>query len=168
MKPLPSILLILTALSFGCTNKPSVKSKAVSGIHMDSLYGAVMADSIIYDVIIHNPDPENPSTSEYLKDLRQEALIDSLFDLVYSEQVKAYDFFTNEVLRVKDLKKMESESGYSRNHIGKIQFTERWFFDKTSQQFKKEVKSLVLGYELFSQDSAIRGYKPVFKIYLKH
>jgi Gliding motility associated protein GldN len=161
-------MLLFVILSFGCTHKPTSESKNTSKIRVDSLYGTVIADSIIYDVIIHNPDPENPSTTEYLKDLRQKALIDSLFDLVYAEKITAYDFFSNEILSVRDLKKMESETGYSREDIGKIQFTERWFFDKTSQQFKKEVMSLVLGYELLNQDGGLRGYKPVFKIYLKH
>jgi len=168
MKAVLSILSIFLVLLFGCTHKPSIGNKNQPVAHLDSLTGAVMADSIVYDVIIHNPDPENPSTTEYLKDLKHGPLIDSLFDLVYSEKVIAYDFFTNEILRAKDVKKMESEAGYSRNHIGKIQFTERWYFDKSSQQFKKEVISLVLGYELLNQDSTLRGYKPVFKIYLKH
>lgn len=168
MKPALSIPFLFMALLFGCSPKHRVENKNRPVIHSDSLNGAVMADSIVYDVIIHNPDPENPSTTEYLKDLRHEALIDSLFDLVYSEKITAYDLFTNEILKVKDVKKMESEAGYSRDHIGKIQFTERWYFDKSTKQFKKEVMSLALGYELLNQDSTLRGYKPVFKIYLRH
>jgi hypothetical protein len=168
MKAAALFIFLFVTLSFGCTHKPTIESKYPSKIRVDSLYGTVVADSIIYDVIIHNPNPEDPSTTEYIKDFNQKSLIDSLFDLVYSEKDTAYDLFTNEVLKVIDLKKMESDSGYSREHIGKIQFTERWFFDKSSKQFKKEVLSLVLGYEIMNQDSTLRGYKPVFKIYMRH
>lgn len=159
MKPFVSILLVLIAFSYGCTHKPSNEKIQP---------GALVADTIIYDVVIHNPNPEDQWTAECLKDLKHRALIDSLFALVYDGKMKAYDFFSKEVIKNKDLKQMESENGFSRDHIGKIQFTERWYFDKKSQQFQKEVLSLVLGYELFNQDGSLRGYKPVFKIYLKH
>jgi hypothetical protein len=159
MKHVVSILLVFIAFSYGCTRKASNEKIQP---------GSLVADTIICDVVIHNPNPEDQWTTECLKNLKHRALIDSLFALVYDGKMKAYDFFSKEVIKNKDLKQMESENGFSRDHIGKIQFTERWYFDKKSQQFQKEVLSLVLGYELFNQDGSLRGYKPIFKIYLKH
>jgi hypothetical protein len=161
-------ILIVILFSFGCTPKTSEEIVHSVVDKTESLYGTVVADTIIYDVIIKNTDPEDLWAAECLRNLHQRALIDSIFEMVYSERTIAYDFFTKRILKTKEIIKMESEEEYSRDHIGKIQFTERWYFDKSSQKFQKEVISLVLGYELFNNDNSLRGYKPVFKIYLKN
>jgi hypothetical protein len=168
MKPYQPILLMLFTLVLGCKNHTADESSKPEIIRVGSFLGTEIADTIVYDVIIRNPDPQDAWTTECLKNLKQRMLIDSVFDLVYAEKLKAFDFFTQEVLSLKEIKKIESETGYSRDLIGKIQFTERWFFDKSTRQFQKEVISLVFGYELFNSEGAVRGYKPVFKIYLNH
>lgn len=129
--------------------------------------GAVIADTITYEVIVQNPDPEDQWMKQCLKDFKQQLFIDDVFKLVYGDKIKAYDFFSKKPLETNDVKLIESEPGYSRNNIGKIQFTERWYFDSSSQKFQKEVLSLVLGYSVFDQEGSLRGYKPVFKIYLR-
>jgi hypothetical protein len=168
MKTAGLTLLILVTFTFACTHKLTNENNQPGIVRLDSFYGAIVADTIIYDVIIQNPNPEDQWTSECLKDFKHSDLIDSVFSLVYSGKLAAYDFFSKKSLAVNEIKSMESEDGYSRDKIGKIQFTERWYFDKPSQQLQKEVLSMVFGYELFNQERTLRGYKPIFKVYLKH
>jgi hypothetical protein len=100
--------------------------------------------------------------------MNQNVLIDSLFKLVYDGKAVAYDYFEKKPLRIKDVKKLEEGPGYKRENIGKIQFTERWYFDASGMRFQKEVISIVLGYDLFDEEGKLRGHKPVFRLNLNH
>ncbi|MBN1596763.1 MAG: hypothetical protein JW894_00570 [Bacteroidales bacterium] len=157
--------LLLISISCKHTNK---KITDAIIIKQDSIYGELIADTIIYDVVIRNPDQDDLWETERLKLLQHSRLVDSLFKMVYEEKVTAYDFFTNKVMKVMDVKKMEQEEGFTRDKIGKIQFTERWYFSSTNGLFQKEVISVVLGYEVEDDNGFIRGYKPVFKLFLNH
>ncbi len=161
------LILFIGALTFtGCKQNKTHEPPLV--IRVDSFYGSIIADTIIYDVIIKNPDPDDLWTSECLKKIHHSTLIDSLFHLVYTKQAVAYDLYSNEPLKIKDVKRMENEENFQRNQIGKIQFTERWYFDVSTQQFQKEVISIVLGHELYNDEGFVRGYKPVYKLKLNH
>ncbi len=166
MKNFTILFAIGLLLSTSCRNFNSHSPQII--IQHDSSYGNVIADTIIYDVVIKNPNPEDTWTDECLKNLQHSSLMDSLFTLVYSQQAVAYDFFTKEPLKVKDIKRLEKEESFNRNNIGKIQFTEKWYFDASSQQLQKEVISIVLGYELVNDEGMVYGYKPVFQLQLNH
>lgn len=166
MRFLNLILIIGLLLNVSCKNTETQNTQIV--IRTDSFSGAIIADTIIYDVIIKNANPDDSWTNECLKHFQHSAFIDSLFNLAYNRQVVVYDFFTKKPLKVKDLKRLEKQDGFKRANIGKIQFTEKWYFNSSSQQFQKEVISIVLGYELLSDEGIVRGYKPVFKIPLNH
>jgi hypothetical protein len=147
------ITAVVVALLVSCTKNCKQK-------------GEVIADTITYEVIVQNPDPDDQWMTQCLKSFKQHSFIEEVFSQVYAGKIKAYDFFTKKPLNSGDVKKIETEPGYSRDNIGKIQFTERWYFDSSSQKFQKEVLSLVLGYSVYDQDGRLRGYKPVFKIFL--
>ena len=166
MKCLYSILLIGTLALTGCNHNKTYEPLLV--IRADSFSGSIIADTIIYDVIIKNPNPDDLWTSECLNKFYHSTLMDSLFHLVYTKQAVAYDLYSNKPLKVKDVKRMESEADFQRNQIGKIQFTERWYFDVSTQQFQKEVISITLGHELYNEEGSVRGYKPVYKLKLNH
>lgn len=159
-----TILAVLLVLA-GCTTRQPKISQPEKAVIQDSVSGQLVADTIIYDVIIHNLDPDDQWAQQRLQYLNQSTLIDSIFELVYNKKIIAYDFFEKKPLTIKEIKKMESEEGFSRNKIGKIQFAERWYFDSANQRFRKEVISLVLGYDRISSDGILL-HKPVFKIYL--
>lgn len=166
MKNLTILLVIGLILSTSCRNFKSHSPQVI--IKHDSTHGSVIADTIIYDVVIKNPIPEDAWANECLKNLHHSSLMDSLFTLVYSQQAVAYDFFTQKPLKVKDIRRMEKEESFSRDNIGKIQFTEKWYFDASSLQLQKEVISIVLGYELINDEGMVYGYKPVFRLQLNH
>jgi hypothetical protein len=80
-------LLGFVIFSTGCNTFKTKKPPSV--IRADSFSGAIIADTIIYDVIIKNANPEDMWADECLKYLRHTSFIDSLFDLVYTKQAPA-------------------------------------------------------------------------------
>jgi hypothetical protein len=161
------VLYIIICLS-GCTEsrkKPVDKGETEVTVH-DSLSINLIADTIIYDVIIKNTDPNNEWTEKCLGKLDRNTLIDQLFESVYNKQATAYNFFTGKELKPAQLKRIERDKDFDRSNIGKLQFTEEWYYDPSNIVMQKKILSITLGYELQGNDNRIIGYKPVFKIEL--
>lgn len=164
MKHLPGFIICL--FLFACTQKPVENQTIVNNKTTDSLSSYLIADTIIYDVVIRNTNPYDTWMEKSLGKLQHKKFIDSLFSLVYEGKATAYDYFSNEKMSLKQVKTMEKEEDFSRDRIGKIQFSEAWYFNKQAETLHKEVFSIALGYELYSDSGEFRGYKPVFKLYL--
>ncbi len=130
----------------------------------DSLLMNLLADTIIYDVIIKNNDPANEWTEKCLSYLNRNELVDQLFDAVYNGQANAFNYFSGKKLAPSDLKRMEKDKDFDRSKIGKLQFTESWYYDPANLVMQKKILSITLGYELPGANGSIIGYKPVFKI----
>ena len=164
MKLLPVFIafILITACRQNTTNE---KTRIGSG-KRDTAAGNLVADTIIYDVIVRNTNPYDTWIEKSLGRLQHRKLIDSLFALVYEKKIKAYDYFSNEEMSINQVKELENEEGFSRDRIGKMQFTESWYFDKRTETLQKEVISIALGHELYTDSGEFRGYKPVFKLYL--
>ena len=158
------VFLILATLLYMC--KPehkNIEPQENQNLNLNNFI--TIADTIINDVVIKNPDNDD-WTSYCLRHLDRETLINDLFDLVYSEKLVPYDFFTDEVLSIADIKLIESEEEYSRENVAKVQFEESWSFDKDTQAMVKKVHSVMIAYELFTSEGKVKGYKPIFKVYL--
>ena len=152
---------IFALLISGC-NQPAPEAKKVD-IETETKYTAI-ADTIITDVVIKNPD-QDEWTDYTLRNLNKEPFVDELFELVYSEKLTPYNFFSDTPMTIDEVKEIEKEDGYSRDKIGKVQFEEAWHFDSENQQMIKKVHSIMLAYELYDAKGDIKGYKPVFKVY---
>jgi hypothetical protein len=126
----------------------------------------VIADSISYGVVIRNKDSSNIWREKWLSRLKRDSLVDWLFNAVYDRELKAYDYFTEEPMSIREVKKIEKKDEFKRSQIGKVQFEEVWYFDPDNYRMVKSVNSIMLAYESYRRDSTFRGYKPVFKVYL--
>lgn len=157
------VLIVATFLATACKEK---KSNTAISASEEVLQGTTLADPVIYDMVIKNANPEDDWTEEYLKNLDRDKLIAIIFDAVYDERLVAYDFFTDEPLKIVDLRKLEKEADFSRDKIGKLQFEEEWAFDENNMHFQKKVKSMLLAYEVFNSAGELRGYKPAFYVKL--
>ena len=153
-------LLLFIALS--CNQSPKEFPKV--NIDHNSNY-AVLADTIITDVVIKNRDNDE-WTSYTLRNLEKEQLVDELFNLVYSGELVPYNFFSETPITIDEVKEIERSEDYSRDKIGKVQFEEAWYFDVDSKKMVKKVQSIMLAYELYDLEGKVKGYKPVFKVYL--
>lgn len=142
----------------GC-NRSEIANK-----HCDYPDLEVWADTIIYEVLIHNPDSLNEWESRKVKDVKTQKVVDDLFGLVYSGKKKAYNYFTNEELSIDDIKNMERVKFTDRSKFGKLQFTESWTFSADSSRLIKTIHEILLAYEVYNENNELRGYKAVFYI----
>lgn len=127
----------------------------------------LLADTITYDVLIANPNPEDTWTAECLGNLNRDLFIDQIFEGIYNGTLKPYDYYEEKPLKPNKIRRLEEKEELIRKNIGKVQFTERWYYDASELKMKKEVISMVLGEQLYNSDGEVRGYKPVFKVHLK-
>ena len=59
------------------------------------------------------------------------------------------------------------EKRFTRKQIGKIMFTEKWYFSEATLTFTKKVETVTLGYELLDKQSGeLHGFKPAFIVKL--
>lgn len=157
---LPFILLLNECS--GPTEKPEPEKILVK---THEFTGMLVADTITYDVIIKNPNPDDKWTAKCLKQLHRKALIDSIFSMIYDGKAKAYDYDTGKLLSPEEIRKRENKT-FKREDIGKIQFTEQWYLDEATESMQKKVLSMILGYEKYNNDGTLIGYLPVFKLIL--
>lgn len=130
----------------------------------ETLQGTLIAEPVTYDMVIKNANPDDEWAEECLMNLDREKLVNIIFDAVYNEQLTPYDYFTDEPIKLSDLRELEKE--FAREIIGKLQFEEEWAFDEDSLKLTKKVNKLLLAYELFNSAGDIRGYKPAFYVRL--
>ena len=152
------IITLLLLCLLGCEDNRPAKAKVDANI-------TVWADTIIYDVLISNPDALDEWATTKVKDVRHKKMVDDLFDMIYSGKKKVYDYYTNEEMSIADIKEMEADERFPRNRVGKLQFTETWLYDKNTSELKKQIHSILLAYELYNDSNQLRGYKAAF--YLK-
>jgi hypothetical protein len=158
-----TLLIILSIFVFSCKNGNGVP-EGKSALKPDSTLGIIVADTITYEVVILNTSAEDPLKEKFLANLDHQVLIDSLFGMIETGCVTAYNYDTNERLSVRQVRKIEDEEGFSRDNIGMIQFTEIWFLNTSTGTMTKKVHSIIPGYNYKTDDGTIIGYSPLFKI----
>jgi hypothetical protein len=163
-------LIVFTVLmALGCCPEKAkdevTRQRSSDFILPENTSGIMIADTIVYDVIINNPNPHDTWTEKCLRNLKKEQFVDLLFESVYKNQAIAHDLFTDKIITPEELKDLERRKEFNRNKIGKIQFTESWFYNDSLSLMSKKVISFTLGYEIFDESGNLIGHKPVFKIY---
>ena len=157
-------VFFITIIISACNNDHAAKKPKVQ-IGDESNY-AVIADTIINDVVIKNPD--NDEWTDYcLRNLDKKTFVNKLFKLVYSGELTPYNFFLDTPMTIEEVKTIEKGSEYNRDNIAKVQFEESWYFDFENHKMIKKVNSIMIAYEIYDNDNNVKGYKPVFKIYFK-
>lgn len=154
-------MLIVFLIVFSCKETPSGTQSDLLQTGADTL-----SSMITHDVVVKNPDSTDLWMAECLKDLKREDLIDIIFDGIYGEKISAYDIFEDKKISPGKLRKMEDDGEVVRDQIGKFQFVEAWYFDKTNMTMTKRVKEIRLGTETFNSEGFLVGYEPLFKVEL--
>ncbi|MFO7851768.1 MAG: hypothetical protein ACQERS_12565 [Bacteroidota bacterium] len=160
MKEIVLICLCIALTLFSCKQKDDIPSVTTD----ESI---PVAENIIYDVIIKIPDRDDPWEVEKLEGYQGNRMISELFNAVYTEKIKAYDYHTGKRLTPDEVREFELKPGFDRNNIGKIQFTENWYYNARTMDINKEIVSIVLGYENREIDGTLIGYIAAFKLDLK-
>jgi len=138
----------------------------MSGVDIVSDNAAILADTVIYDVIIKNPNPADEWQEECLRKIDRAGLIETIFNAIYEEKLTAYDYINDTPFTLEEVKDLESAEDYDRDKIGKVQFSEEWYFDKEKFKMFKRVRSIILGYESLDENNEVKYYTALFKVYL--
>lgn len=162
-------LIIVLFITFLTTCKqqsrePSVtgSAKAFTDTSLSDYYK--IAESIRYDVVIENPDTLDEWTETRLKGLEREKLIDEIFKAVYSGKVKAYNYYTDKKMSVKQVKEIEKQAESEGTDVAKVQFLEDWYFDPETFNLYKKVHYIMLAYEILDDKGKVRNYKAGFYV----
>ena len=126
--------------------------------------GAVtIATDIVTEVIIR-PDPEgDPWDAEKVAGYRGDPLVESIFSRIYEGTLTVYDYHSGEPLTAADVKKIEGEFENDRNKIGKLSFTEDWFYYPDENRIEKRTKAVTFGYELYNNVGKVYAYRAAFR-----
>jgi len=161
------IIILIIACITACkqqNSKPSVTGKAKTLKDTTLLNFQSIAESIRYDVIIKNPDPDDEWTETCLKGLDREKLVNEVYKAIYAGKVKAYDYYTDEPMSVNQVKEIEKQAESDGAEIAKVQFLEDWFFDPVTFNFYKKVHFIMLAYEILDENGNARNYKAAFYV----
>ena len=156
---MPVLLVVLTS----CSGQQEAEELQESGSNTGSLQ---VADQIIYDVIIKNPDPQDEWTEKCLLGLKRGELVDFIFEGLYDERFRAYDIFNDQLIPLRRIRKMEKDREFTREQVSKIQFVEDWYLDPDSYSMSKRVTEVRLGLEHFDGFGMHLGHNPLFKVRL--
>ncbi|MCU4154498.1 hypothetical protein J1N10_00805 [Carboxylicivirga sp. A043] len=129
--------------------------------------GICIADTIIYPVVIMNPDSLDTWTEQCLSQLERRQFVDQVFDAIYKHKAKAYSYFDHEELSIADVKAIEEQADFSRDKIAKLQFWETWHFDEHQVVMTKQVHAILFAYEILTEEGELRGYKAAFYVKMK-
>jgi hypothetical protein len=132
----------------------------------DSTKALVVANPISYDVTTKCYITDDDGwDAERVANTNTLAIANSIFQAVYKGRLKPYDYFTEQPMPIDSVKAVEKK--FTRKQIGKIMFTEKWYFSEATLTFTKKVETVTLGYELLDKQSGeLHGFKPAFIVKL--
>lgn len=156
--------LIIAAFIVSCNGSRDKAGESSAVMTADAPEGAVIiARDIVTEVIIR-PDPDgDPWEAEKVEGYNGEIMVNSIFDRIYNGTLTVYDYHTGEVLGADDVRKTEREFSDDRSKIGKLSFTEDWFYYPADNRLEKITKSVVFGYELYNNQGRVYAYRAAFQ-----
>ena len=167
------ILILLLLILISCNNQDSNKDKtyikkyseeSVDNKEADNY--TVVADTIIYGVVLKNTNSNDYWTEDCLKYVDRKKITDIIFNAIYAGRITAYDYYENTPFTIDEIKKIEKENEFKRDRFAQIQFKEEWLFDEINFKMEKRVTSIILGYELYDNNNKVKAYRAAFKVYL--
>lgn len=123
----------------------------------------LIASDIVTEVIIR-PDPEgDPWEIEKVAGYRGDLMVNTIFGLIYEGKLTAYDYHSGNPMKPAEVRDIEKEFSNDRSKIGKLSFTEDWYYDPTANRIEKIAKSAVFGYELYNGEGKVYAYRAAFR-----
>lgn len=142
--------------------QPITEEALNSGTALPS--GAVLIATDIVTEVIIRPDPEgDPWETEKVAGYTGDVMIESIFSRIYEGTLTVYDYHSGEPLTTADVKKIEGEFKNDRTKIGKLSFTEDWYYYPSENRVEKKAKSVTFGYELYNNLGKVYAYRAAFR-----
>ena len=168
--------MILAALTASCRERGSDKrgagpasgqetpSNAQPPSGSDLPAGSVLIASDIVTEVIVRPDPDgDPWEIEKVAGYEGEPLVVNIFNRIYDGTLTVYDYHSGEPLSAAEVKEIESEFSNDRTRIGKLSFTEDWYYNPSENSLQKRAKSVTFGYELYNNLGKVYAYRAAFR-----
>lgn len=124
----------------------------------------VIAKDIISEVVVRPDTLGDPWEVEKVKNYSGKRMFDDLFDNIYRKKLIVYDITTGKPLDPETVRNTAKEFGNDYSKIGKIQFTEDWYYNTSTNKINKKIKSVLFAYEVKRQKGLPAGYKALFKL----
>ena len=157
-------LIVLIALISSCNERRSEQKTTRTPVSADIPEGAVLIARDIVTEVITRPDPDgDPWDLEKVAGYNGDAFVNDIFKRVYDGTLIVYDYHSGEALSAGDVKKIEGEFNNDRTKIGKLSFTEDWYYFPATNTLEKKVKSVAFGFELYNNLGKVYAYKAVFR-----
>ena len=160
------ILLAPALLFFSLACSPKQQTNNNIPPLTDSVLGFVIADTIIYDVNLVNKNPDDQWSTQRLKNLDLDLMLENIYNMVYSGRATAYNHTTGEKLTANQIRELENTQGFNRKNVDMIQFKEVWFMNPDQLSITKKVISLVLGSQVFSSDGQYLANRAIMRVEL--
>jgi hypothetical protein len=158
------ILILLAVMITSCNERRSEQKTAAAPLTEDNPEGEILIARDIVTEIIIRPDPDgDPWELEKVAGYNGEAMVNNIFERVYDGTLTVYDYHSGEVLTANDVKKIEAEFKNDRTKIGKLSFTEDWYYHPAENTVEKRARSVVLGYELYNNLGKVYAYRAAFR-----
>lgn len=163
-------LMLVVATSCGNSGKepPAESRKGTDGskppVSATASPELVLIGSDIVTEVIIRPDPDgDPWEIEKVAGYRGDLMVNTIFGLIYEGKLTAWDYHSGEPMTPADVRDIEKEFSNDRSKIGKLSFTEDWYYDPTANRIEKITKSAVFGYELYNGEGKVYAYRAAFR-----
>ncbi|MBN2164714.1 MAG: hypothetical protein JW717_00390 [Marinilabiliaceae bacterium] len=153
-------LTALLILTFIWSCKQSTKNNTTTN-NIDS---ALVADTIIYPVRIKNIDSDDQWAEIRLKNVNRKKIVNDIFEKVYSGDMTAYNYLSNEPISIEAIKTLEKTDDFNRENIIELEFREKWWFNADKSVFKKEIISILLAYVVYDEFNEFSRMKAAFYV----
>jgi hypothetical protein len=155
------ILFLLITVS--CLNQEKDQLNC-SKICPEKITESVIADTIIYDVVLKNFDETDLWKETCLSQYNNKEMIRLLMKGIKEEKLTAFSFPFDKKIETDSILSVFEELESDSNFIGKIQFQEKWSIDTSNFEMTKEVEEYVLGYSKTDNDGRFKGYSAIARI----
>ncbi len=133
----------------------------------DSTKAEIWVEQVESNTSIMKPDSwADEDWKKVNKNVNKEKIFNTIVDAVMSGKQKAYDFFTDSVYTVDEVKARLST--INAENISAIRTREIWNFDKETFTLKKQVKSICLFVPKISEEDEYIGDKALFYVKLNN
>lgn len=154
----------MAALIVSCKEKNTgQKNQSVTQVAVTPAGAVIIAHDVVTEVITR-PDPEgDPWDIEKVIGYHGEEFVNDIFRQIYDGTLKVFDYHSGEPLSASDVKKVEKEFNNDRSRIGKLSFTEDWYYYPATNRLEKRSKSVTFGYELYNNSGKVYAYRAAFR-----
>jgi hypothetical protein len=157
------ILLVVSFLASCKERNTGQKSTSAPETAVTPQGAVIIAHDVATEIIIR-PDPEgDPWDIEKVAGYHGEEFVNDIFRQIYDGTLKVFDYHSGEPMSASDVRKIEKEFNDDRSRIGKLSFTEDWYYFPATNRLEKRARSVTFGYELYNNSGKVYAYRAAFR-----